>query len=185
MIYLLSLLDAGFDLGPLGQSARIKNIIAGLMRKELITKDIKITLLGKSVLDFTKTTEGVTLAKKKNPVESFDVWWKIYPGTDGFKHRSKTFPLTRNLRGNKSKALLYWNKIINKGEYTAHEIIEATKFDVLQRKEMSVKKGKNQLTFMQNSATYLFQYTYEAFVELIKDGTTIEKGPTKGREIDI
>jgi hypothetical protein len=185
MIYLLTLLEQNSDIEPLLKSARVANIVAGMLRKGLITNQNKITLLGKEILKFTDTVDYSPLVKKKTKGLTFDDWWAIYPKTDGFTHKRRTFPLTRNLIAGKAKAIGYWDKIMNAGEYTALEIIDATKFDVLQRKEMSVKQGKNNLTFMQNSATYLYNDSFEAFVSIIRGGGEVESGPSKGREIDI
>jgi len=186
MIYLLTLLEQKSDIDPLLKSARVANIVAGLLRKGLITDENKVTLLGKEILKFTDTPTDVPLVIKKTMSSSFDSWWKIYPKTDGFTHKGRTFPLTRNLIAGKVKAKGYWNKIINKGEFTAEDVIKATEFDVLQRKEMSIKKGTNQLTFMQNSATYLYNDSFEAFVEIVKSGGTPANGKSKkGAEVNI
>jgi hypothetical protein len=48
---------------------------------------------------------------------------------------------------------------------------------VLQKKENSVKQRSNKLTYLQNSATYLNQRSYEPFIELIKEGAQIEEAP--------
>jgi hypothetical protein len=81
------------------------------------------------------------------------------------------------LRQNKDECRLRFDKILLEGEYTAAELIEALKFDVLQKKESSVKSGTNRLTYMQNSLTYLNQRSYEPFIELIKEGVQIEQAP--------
>ena len=54
-------------------------------------------------------------------------------------------------------------------------MLEALNFDVLQKKENSVKMKTNKLTYMQNSLTYLNQRTFEPFIELIKEGAKIEQ----------
>jgi hypothetical protein len=67
------------------------------------------------------------------------------------------------------------DKILEEGDYTIDEIIEALEFEVLQKKENSIKTKTNKLTYMQNSFTYLNQRTFEPFIELIKEGETIKE----------
>ena len=64
-------------------------------------------------------------------------------------------------------------------------MIEALNFDVLQKKENSVKTGTNRLSFMQNSFTYLNQRSFEPFIELIKEGGKVEETdkPVGGTDI--
>jgi len=184
MIYLLTLIEQGYDIAPLCVSARVKNVASGLMRKGLIT-DKGISTLGKSLLDFTKTEEGTVLDKKKNPIEIFDLWWKAYPGTDNFSYKGKTFTGDRTIRVNKSKCRIKFESIVNEGEYTGQMLIDAMVFNVVQKKEMSLKKRENKLTYMQNSLTYLNQRSFEPYIELIQGGAEVESASKRGKEIDI
>jgi hypothetical protein len=56
---------------------------------------------------------------------------------------------------------------------------------VLQKKENSVKQRSNKLTYLQNSATYLNQRSFEPFIELIKEGVKVEEAhkPIGGTDI--
>ena len=56
-------------------------------------------------------------------------------------------------------------------------MIAALEYEVLQKKENSVKTKTNRLTFMQNSLTYLNQRTFEPFIELIREGKKIVEEP--------
>lgn len=156
-----------------------------MLRKELVNAGGTISLAGKELLAFMSTEESIKLVPKKTSNENFLTWWGIFPPTDTFTHRNVTFTGTRALRSGKPRCEMLFNKIINKGEYTAEEIIAATTFDINQKKENSVKKGSNQLTYMQNSATYLFNDSYEGFISLIKSGQAVQEGATKANEIDI
>jgi hypothetical protein len=71
------------------------------------------------------------------------------------------------------------------GEYTLTDLIAALEYDVLQKKENSVKQKANKLTYLQNSLTYLNQRSYEPFIELIKEGHKIEEAdkPVGGTDI--
>jgi len=52
-------------------------------------------------------------------------------------------------------------------------MVEALKYDVMSKKEASIKEGTNKLKYMQNSLTYLNQRSFEGFIELIKKGNKI------------
>ena len=57
-------------------------------------------------------------------------------------------------------------------------------YDVLNKKENSVKAGENKLKYLQNSLTYLTQRSYEPYIEIVKEGITIEDKPTS-KGVDI
>jgi hypothetical protein len=69
------------------------------------------------------------------------------------------------------------NAILQEGEYTIEELIAALKYEVLQKKENSYASKINKLCYMQNSLTYLNQRSFEPFIELIREGKTIEEKP--------
>ena len=156
------------------------------MRKGLISEtDEKITTQGVELLKFMETKEATKIVKRKPATSEFEEWWKAYPGTDTFTHKGKKFSGNRGLRQNKDECRLRFDKILLEGEYTAAQLIEALAFDVLQKKENSVKTGNNKLTYMQNSLTYLNQRSFEAFIELIKEGAKVEEAnkPVGGTDI--
>jgi hypothetical protein len=80
---------------------------------------------------------------------------------------------------------LKFNAILSEGEYTADDLIAAVEFDVLQKKENSVKNNENKLKYMQNSLTYLTQRSFEPFIELVRQGITIEEKPKTVGATDI
>lgn len=185
MVYILTLMSQDYDIKPLFDgSKRIENVVTGLMRKDLINEN-GITVTGKELLKFITTEDGTMLPKKKKEaLGPFDDWWEAYPGTDTFRYKGRTFKGSRNLRGDKKLARIRWDKLINEGEYSPKTIIAAMLFDVNQKKEMSVKQNKNKLTFLQNSATYIYQRTFEPFIELLKSDLGDNKS-TIAKEIDI
>jgi UDP-3-O-[3-hydroxymyristoyl] glucosamine N-acyltransferase len=73
------------------------------------------------------------------------------------------------------------NKILNEGEYTIGEIVEALQLEIHQKKEDSVKTGQNKLKYQQNSLTYLNQQSYIPFVDLIRAGHKVK---TENKEYD-
>ena len=187
VIYLLKLIEEQFDVQPLCQnSMKIAALYQTLMRKGLISEtDEKITTIGEELLKFMETKEATKIVKRKPATTEFEEWWKAYPGTDTFTHKGKKFTGARSLRQNKEECRLRFDKILLEGEYTAAQLIEALNFDVLQKKESSVKTSNNRLTFMQNSLTYLNQRSYEPFIELIKEGAKVEEtnSPAGGTDI--
>ena len=170
-IYLLKLIEQKVDIIEICKnSLKIAAIYQGLLRKGLITDQDKLTLTGKDLLDFLETDEETKIVKKKIVSKDFDEWWKTYPGTDTFIHKNKKFTGSRSLRQNKEACRLKFNKIIDEGEYTVSQLIEALSYDVNQKKQNSIATGTNKLTYMQNSLTYLNQCSYEPFIELINEG---------------
>jgi hypothetical protein len=167
-IFLLKCIEQNEDLSEMfSNSLKISAIRQGLFRKGLITDQDKITLTGKELLYFLETVDKVKIVKKKIISKDFDEWWKTYPGTDTFIHKNKKFTGSRSLRQNKEACKLKFNKIIDEGEYTANQLIQALSYDVNQKKDNSVATNGNKLTYMQNSLTYLNQCSYEPFIELI------------------
>ena len=155
-----------------------------MIRKGLITDcGTKITTIGEQLLEYSKIEVSEKLVISTPEVSEFEMWWKEYPGTDTFVHNNKKFVGSRNLRRSKDDCKLKFNKILMEGEFTANQLTEALKFDVLQKKEASVKQGTNKLSYMQNSLTYLNQRSFEPFIELINQGVEIKETPKGGTDI--
>lgn len=188
VIYLLKLIEQQMDVHPLCEgSMKIAALYQTLIRKGLISStDEKITTQGTELLQFIETKEATKIVKRKPATTEFEEWWKAYPGTDTFIHKGKKFTGSRSLRRDKDECRLRFDKILLEGEYTAAQLIEALEFDVLQKKENSVKTGTNRLAYMQSSNTYLNQRSYEPFIELIKEGgKVIEETPKPAGGTDI
>jgi hypothetical protein len=171
MVFLLKLSEEGINIKELcEESPKLEALYQGIFRKGLITSDDKLTLTGKSVLAFLETTETTKFVRKKKTDDDFELWWKAYPGTDTFKCGNKSFTGTRSLRAKKDECKIKLHKILDEGEYTIKELIDALEFEVNQKVNNSIKTGVNKMSFMQNSLTYLNQRTFEPFIELIREG---------------
>lgn len=169
LVYLLGLIHEGYDVTPLcDSSVKIKAIYNSLLRKQMITKEEKLTTLGVDILDFINKKSSKKFIKKKIEKSEFDEWWEIYPLTDEFMMGSKRFAGTRGLRVNKEKCRLEFTKILEEGVFTKEEIIECTLYDIRQRKSNSLKQARNNLSYIQNSHTYLNQRSFEPFLSLVK-----------------
>lgn len=179
---MLQLIKEKIDMSDmLKGSIKINTIHQSLIRKGLITDDgSELTLIGKELLDFIQTPMVNKFVKKKPETSDFENWWKAFPGTDSFTHKDRTFGGSRTLRQNKEACKLKFDKIMLEGEYTAQDMIEALQYDVLQKKENSIKQKANKLTYMQNSLTYLNQRSFEPFIELIKQGRQINEAQETG-----
>ena len=185
-IYLLKLIENQFDIKLLCEgSMKIAALYQSLIRKGLITENDCLTLIGQTLLNFMQTEETTKLIKRKPANTEFEEWWGAYPGTDTFQHEGRFFKGSRSLRQDKVNCRLKFDKILIEGEHTATQLISALTYDVLQKKENSVKSNTNKLTFMQNSLTYLNQRSYEPFIELIQEGITIMKAPKIAGGTDI
>jgi hypothetical protein len=183
-IFLLKLIHENYDVTNLVEnSLKISAIHQGLVRKGLITDNGALTTIGVELLVFLDTKEQTKLVKKKSTTSDFEEWYKTFPGTDTFTHKGKTFSGSRTLRQNPADCRIKFDKILLEGEYTATELIEALKFDVLQKKEASVKENTNKLKYMQGSLTYLTQKSYAAYIELIREGIQIKETQSNGTDI--
>ena len=183
IIYFLKIANEGYDIEKLCDDPKLRVLCQTVRRKGLLSENFKITVLGKSVLGFLdeKGTPEMKLVKKKQVSNDFDEWWKAYPGTDTFTHKGKEFSGTRSLRAKKDDCKAKLNSILAEGEYTIAELIAAIQYEVLQKKENSIKTKTNKLSYMQNSLTYLNQRTFEPFIELIREGKIVkEETPVEG-----
>jgi len=159
---------------------KIDSVYQSLIRKGLITKtDEKLTIIGKDLLVFLDTKIERKIIRRKPATTDFEEWWKSYPGTDSFEYKGKSFKGTRALRLHKDDCRLKFDKILIEGEYTAAQLIAALNFEITQKKESSISTNTNRLTFMQGSSVYLNQRAFEAFIELINEGTTVDIAPQK------
>jgi hypothetical protein len=181
VIFLLKLIEEQYDVSPLCEgSMKIDSVYQSLVRKGLITKDDeKLTLIGKDLITFIETKTDAKIIRRRPATTDFEEWWKTYPGTDGFDYKGKTFKGTRALRKGKDECRLKFDKIILEGDYTATQLIAALNYEILQKKESSIATSSNRMTFMQGSVPYLNQRSYEAYIELINEGTTIDVAPQK------
>lgn len=183
-IYILLCVKAGIPLDHLKSTEKTSAMIKTIERKGLLTSDGKITLEGQNLIDFSESEEeNPILVKKKSEVDEIAMFWKVFPATDTFEHKGKKFAGSRALRINKEGCRIKLKAILNTGEYTLDEILAAIEYDVLSKKEASIKEGTNKLKYMQNSLTYLNQLSFEPYIELIKQGNKIKTATIGGTDI--
>jgi hypothetical protein len=179
------LVEDGSDVDSLCEAPKLKMLYQTVRRKGLLSEANKVTILGKELLAFLNEEKETKLPKKKKTDSDFDKWWSVYPGTDTFTYKSQSFTGTRSMRAKKEECKVKFNNILAEGDYTANELLAALEYEILQKKENSIKTKTNRLTFMQNSLTYLNQRSFEPFIELIREGKTIKESaePLKGMDI--
>lgn len=182
IVYLLELADK--DELEMSDSVKITTLLKTIQRKGLLSETNKVTLEGQELLKFVNNPSLTTFKKEKPKDDPFDKWWKVYPSTDSFEYGGKKFTGSRALKAKKDDCKIKLNAILNEGDYTIDDLIGALELEVELKKQSSLKEGKNKLSYMQNSMTYLNQRTFEAFIELYKSKTTVKK-PTVYKEINI
>ena len=185
MLFFIMLVQDGSDVDSLCEAPKLKMLYQTVRRKGLLSEANKVTLLGKELLAFLNEAKETKLPKKKKTDSDFDKWWGVYPGTDTFTYKGQSFTGTRSMRAKKEECKVKFNNILAEGDYTANELLAALEYEILQKKENSIKTKTNRLTFMQNSLTYLNQRSFEPFIELIREGKTIKESaePLKGMDI--
>lgn len=157
-------------------SSKIKAWIQTCIRKGLLNPDLTLTLSGRSLLEMSNeqlVIENAETEKKLDLTIEFEKWWEIFPSTDYFEWKGKTFEGGRALKMNKTtgkpnncKSNFY--NIVNEGKYSPEDVIRATKFHVETIKDLSVKKNENKLSYLPNSERYLRQRMFGPYVELSK-----------------
>lgn len=175
IVFMLKMIQAGEDVETMCKGfARLEALHQSLLRKGLLSEKGEVTLSGKELIDFLDIENDVKLLKKDKSSSPFDLWWSAYPATDTFTYKEVRFTGSRSLKAKKDECKIKLDKILNEGEYTISDLVNALEFEVLLKKENSFKTNQNKLSFMQNSLTYLNQRTFESFIELIKEGNIIE-----------
>lgn len=186
MLFFVMLVEDGADVDEMiKDSTKIQVIYQSVRRKGLLSETNKVTTIGKQMLALLNEEKGAKMPKKKKTDTDFDKWWAKYPGTDTFTYKGQSFTGTRGMRVKKEECKIKFENILLEGDYTVQDLIAALDYEVLQKKENSIKTKVNRLTFMQNSLTYLNQRSFEPFIELIKEGKAIKESPEPIRGTDI
>jgi hypothetical protein len=182
---LLLYIEGGEDINEICKDVpKLGNILQSLYRKGLVTDNHNLTIEGKEILSFL-STKGKKLAKSKPKDDNFDVWWSAYCPTDDFTYKGRHFPGSRSLRSKKDDCRIKLNKILGEGQYTLEEMVAALKLEINQKMENSIKEGTNKLKYMQNSMTYLNNYTYENYIELVRNGNKVKEEAIQTNETFI
>jgi len=185
-LFILECLSEGTDVEKHMSSSKVAAWKQNLYRKSLITEKGEVTVLGKELLVALSSARppGEVVRKIRKEVdELFELWWKAYPPTDMFEYKGRSFSGSRGLRQKKEDCKKKFNEILLEGEHSAEDLIRALEREITLKKEQSVKDNENKMKYMQNSATYLNQRTYENFM-YPKEGFVIAKITSPGA-VDI
>lgn len=181
-VFFLEKLSNGQDISQDLQPEKLELWKQTLIRKGYLSD---IGILTKSGFELIKSVQSGTsfpsVVHSQSKL-SFEDWWKAYPSTDIFTFKGKSFTGDRSLKPNKKDCQIKFAKIIAEDDYTIEDMIRALEYEIIMKKESSLKEGTNKLKYMQNSLTYLNQRTFENFMEVSK---TAKIKPTSGGVVDI
>lgn len=174
LVYILSIINTSELEELIKSSVKIETLYKTIIRKDLYSENTQeLTQSGKELLEFYNSNEPTLKIVKKTQESDFERWWKAFPGTDTFVFKNRTFKGSRALKSGKKDCEIKFNKILNEGLYTVDQLIHALNYEIAQKKEASYKTGTNNLKYMKNSLTYLRNYTFESYIELISEKITI------------
>lgn len=182
ILYLLKLIKDKVDITDAILLPKIGAINQMLLRKQLITEDNQVTMSGDELLSYIEDDENPKELVKRLKTNDFDKWWVTYPATNMFIYKNKIFKGTQSKRVKKLECKQLFNKYINEG-FTADDIINATEYHFQMAKDLSFKKGENQVSFIANSYRYLNEKMFVPFIELYKKQTN--KSTEIGSAVDI
>ena len=187
-LFVLECLSEGTDIENHLNNSKIKAWKQNLYRKSLLTEDGKITTLGKELLSSLKnplsSPRDVIKKSRTESLDTFEQWWKEYPPTDAIYINGKNMGGSRGLRQKKEECRKKFNDILLEGEHSPEDMIRALKREIFLKTQLSAKENENKLKYMQNSATYLNQRTFENFMYPKEDLKTTTPNTNPGA-VDI
>jgi hypothetical protein len=179
-LWLLELAKEGTNISSFLSSAREKAVYNGMVRKMLITDDGRITKLGEEYLDILNTPVQEEVKAEVRQDSGFDVWWETYPSTDYFEYKGRTFQGTQKKHLKKGECKTLFDRMVSLKLFTETQIIGATQFHIEMAKQMSLKRGINQLSFIPNSERYLREKVFEPFIKQYE-----KKKPTEEQNFTV
>jgi len=183
ILYLLKLIKDKVDITDAILLPKIGAINQMLLRKQLITEDNQVTMSGDELLSYMEDDGSPKELVKRLKTNDFEKWWVTYLASNMFVYKNKTFKGTQSKRIKKTECKQLFNKYINEG-FTADDIINATEYHFQLAKDLSFKKGENQISFIPNSFRYLNEKVFLPFIEIYKQN--INKQPEQvGNAVDI
>lgn len=138
--------------------------------------DDEITQKGKDlwegIRDWTNFYEPPTKGKKikQKPVysEEFKTWWKTFPASDNFEYAGQEFTGTQSKRTKQDECSVFFEKA---AEWVGYEALQrALEYEIEARKDQSVIRKENQISFMSGTLPYLRNKKYEVFLPLAAKG---------------
>lgn len=160
-IYLLEMIKQGKEPEDDSYMANLQ----WLQRKGYIDNKQQITQYGQELYDslFIEGEQIVAKRTKKEKNSLFEIWWGIFPSSDGFETNGRLFKGTRKLTQKKADCEKLFNVLIN-SQFTGEQIIQATRVHIGNLIENSFKSRRNALTYLPNSYRYLNEKLFEPFL---------------------
>lgn len=176
-IAILKFIDEGMDISEnVKDSSKMAVLHNSLIRKGLIFEtENKLTIIGRELILFIDSKDRKRIKKTTASTSEFDAWWSEYPDGDTFEYKGRKFIGSRGFKVKQPECRTLFNTLIIKEGYTADQLMEALKLEVYLKKEKSLKENSNNMRFMQNTHSYLFQRTFDSFIALINKGVKIEE----------
>jgi hypothetical protein len=189
-LYVLQCVYYNHDILKMVPLAKVKGWYQTLQRRGYIGPEGHITETGKQLLDIIGTDNSIKQELTKieaKQEDGFEKWWSHFPPNDIFEYKGKKFSGQRVLRSDKPKCRVYFDRIINEGEYTIDDMIRALDYEVALKKEASIKEGDNKMRYLSASTAYLNQRKFEGFIEISKTATitSISNSSTQYGGFDI
>lgn len=128
-----------------------------LQKEKYLDKNKILTDKGKKLFESSFSKEALDERIKQE--ELFEEWWEAYPTTD--KH--STFPVTRRFKTNKIRTKYLYISLLNEG-IEHNKMLSAVRNEVASKIKNSTPSN-NELKYMQNPYTYLFNRTFESWVD--------------------
>lgn len=140
-----------------------------MVKRLLLTEDYKITPAGEEILRIQEYDDWKEVAIETFAAMSqFDQWWTIYPATNDFEINGRHFKGSQKKNVNKGQCKEIFDRYVKLKLFLAEDIIRATEYHINLAKELSLKKGENQLTYITNSERYLREKYFEPYIEKSK-----------------
>ncbi len=168
ILYLLKLIKDKVDISREILHPKLGAIHQMLLRKSLVTSDWGVTLDGTDLLSYLEEDgERPKEIVRRVKAEGFDQWWLVYPSTNMFIYKGKTFPGTQSKRIKKDDCKRIFQKLVNEG-IPAEDIIGATEYHFQVAKDLSFKHGKNEISYIPNSERYIRERMFEPYISMYK-----------------
>lgn len=173
-IYLLEQIINQADISGLDDRHSL-SALQTLQRKGYVDIKMQVSQTGLELYQ-SLDTEILVTKKIKKQDDKFEEWWNVYPATDDFEINGRHFKGSQKKNIKKDECLVLFNKLINSG-FTPDDIINATKYNIDNAKNLSLRKGTNQLSFITNSERYLREKCFEPFISKVQSKTKISDEP--------
>lgn len=161
-IYLLEMINNGEET----DSEEFLPFLQRLQRKGYIDVHLKMTKHGEELYKSLFEEKVYVKPKKAEKNSDFERWWAIYPATNDFEINNKHFQGSQKKNIKKDQCATLFNILCN--SFTAEDIIRATEYHIFTAKQISYKKGENQLTYIPNSERYLREKYFEGYIDKYK-----------------